>query len=125
MIPTMTALTARTIPLWMLVPITILLSAMVGYLDYHADEVQGAVLLLIILTGGLAFASPSYAWLVALIMGLSIAGTYVVANSMGLSPVYPMTHPISSLIALIPAAIGAASGAGARVGLFRGVAPLR
>lgn len=113
------------IPLWLLIPIAVLLSGLIGWADYHASEVQGTVLLLIVITGALAFASPSYAWVVAAIMGLSIAGAYVIGKSMGLAPVYPIPHPVSTLIALIPAAIGAACGAGARLMLFRGAASLR
>jgi hypothetical protein len=65
----------------------------------------------------LAFASPSHAWLVGLIMGLSIAGTYVVGKRLGHVPVYPIPHPVSTLIALVPAAIGAACGVAVRVGV--------
>lgn len=102
---------------WLLIPIAVLLSGLIGWADYHASEVQGTVLLLIVITGALAFASPSHAWLVGLIMGLSVAGTYVVGKWLGFSPVDPIPHPMSTLIALIPAAIGAACGAAARVGL--------
>src|SRR2546430_15180876 len=107
----------RAMPLWLLVPIAVLLSGLVGWADYHASEVQGTVLVLILITGALAFSSPSYAWLVGLIMGLSIAGTFVVGRWLGFSPVYPIPHPVSTLIALIPAAVGAAGGAAARIGL--------
>ncbi len=112
-------------PPWPLVPITILLSALIGWADYHASEVQGTVLLLIVITGALAFASPRYAWLVGFIMGLSIAATYVAGRLTGFAPVYPLPHPLSTLLALIPAAIGAACGAGARRMQFTGPNPQR
>lgn len=102
--------------LWLLIPIAVLLSGLIGWADYHASEVQGTVLLLIVITGALAFASPSHAWIVGLIMGLSIAATYVVGKRLGFAPVYPIPHPMSTLIALIPAAIGAACGVAARIG---------
>jgi nitrogen fixation-related uncharacterized protein len=113
----MKATLSGTMPLWLLIPISLLLSGLIGWADYHASEVQGTVLVLIVVNGALAFASPSHAWLVGLIMGLSIAGTYVVGKWLGFSPVYPIPHPMSTLIALIPAAIGAACGAAARVGV--------
>src|SRR5205085_1157626 len=93
------------------------LSALVGWLDYHADEVQGTVLLLIVITGALSFAAPSRAWIIALIMGLSVSGAWIVGRALGIPPTYPMSAPASSLIALIPAAVGGACGAAARVAL--------
>ena len=111
MIPT----APRNVPLWLIVPSAICLSALVGWIDYHASEVQGTVIVLIVITAALSFAAPNCAWISALIMGLSIGGTYVVRhNLMGISPTYPMPHPLSSLIALIPAAIGAGGGVAAR-----------
>ena len=105
----------RAGPLWLIIPSAVCLSALVGWLDYHADEVQGTVLLLIVITGALSFAAPSRAWIIALIMGLSIAASYLVGRGLGLSPTHPMPVPASSLIALIPAAIGAGCGLAARV----------
>lgn len=107
----------KAIPLWLLVLIAVLLSGLTGWADYHASEVQGTVLVLIIITGALAFASPSHAWLLGLITGLSISGAYVVGKGLGFGPVYPIPHPASTLIALIPAAVGAACGVAARIGL--------
>ena len=94
------------------VPIAISLSAIVGWLDYHASEVQGTVLVLLVVTAVLAFAAPRLAWLTGLIMGLSVGGTYLVARALNIPPSYPVAAPWSTLIALVPAAIGAACGAG-------------
>jgi len=101
------------------IPVAIVLAGLIGWADSRATEVQGTVLVLIVSAGLLAFASPSHAWLVGLIMGLSIAGTYVISRGLGLAPAYPIPHPVSTLLALIPAAIGAACGAAARIGFKR------
>ena len=108
---------ARSLPLWVLLPTTVCLSAVVGWLDYHASEVQGTVLVLLVISAALSFAAPTRAWMVAVIMGLSVSGTYVVGRILGTAPVYPIPVPASTLIALIPAAIGAACGAGARLAI--------
>lgn len=113
---------ASAIPAWLLTGIAIILSASVGWLDFHATEVQPAVLLLLVITGALSFAAPNNAWLWALIMGLSVEGTYLVASAMGMTPRDPMTPAAGGLLALIPAAIGAACGAGARAALRSGLA---
>jgi len=104
------------IPAWRVIAIAVILSASVGWLDFHATEVQPAVFLILVITAGLSFAAPNSAWLWALIMGLSVEGTYLVALSAGLDPQFP-TPPAAGLLALIPAAIGAACGRGARVAL--------
>jgi hypothetical protein len=108
---------SRSVPLWLIIPIAVALSATIGWLDYHAGEVQGTVLVLLVVTGVLAFAAPNAAWIVALIMGLSVSGTYLVGRTLNIPPTYPVSAPWSTLIALIPAAIGAACGAAARVAL--------
>lgn len=107
----------RAVPFPLILVCAICLSALVGWLDYHADEVQGTVLVLIVITGALSFAAPARAWIIALIMGLSVAGAYVVGKLIGVRPVYPMPVPLSSLVALIPAAIGAAAGASVRLAI--------
>jgi hypothetical protein len=90
--------------------IAVALSTLVGWLDFHASEVQPAVLLLMLITAGLAYVEPSRAWLWALIMGLSVQTTHVIASSLGITQRYPMTPAYGGLVALIPAAIGAACG---------------
>jgi len=110
----MTPVPSRTVPLWLLVPGALALAALVGWLDFHSDEVQPAVLLILVITAALSFAAPTKAWLWALIMGLSVEATYLVALSAGLVPRAPMTPVAGGLLALIPAAIGAASGVGVR-----------
>ena len=107
---------SRTVPLWLVVSATVCLAAIVGWLDFHADEVQGTVLLLLIFTSMLSFAAPRAAWVIALIMGLSVETTYLIARGMGLSPAAPMSPPAGGLIALIPSAIGAAVGVALRKG---------
>src|SRR4051812_33210678 len=99
-----------TPPFWLIMLPTVVLSATIGWLDYHASEVQGTVLVLAVVSGILAFIAPRHAVHIAIVMGLSVSGTYVVARSLGIPPTYPVTAPLSTLLALIPAALGAACG---------------
>ena len=108
---------SRVVPLWMVIPAAVSLSAIVGWLDFHADEVQGTVLLLIVLTAMLSFAAPRSAWLIGLIMGLSVEVTHFVAKWMGIPQTFPMQPEMGGLLALIPAAIGAGIGYALRRGL--------
>jgi hypothetical protein len=82
--------------------------------DLHNDEVQAAVLVLLV--GGFVLGGiwPHAAWRWALVLGLSIFAGDNAAPRLGLSstPVEPMNW--GTLIALIPAAIGTYVGVGVR-----------
>ena len=47
------------IPVWLLIPIALALSALIGWADYQASEVQGTVLVLILVSAGLAFSGSA------------------------------------------------------------------
>lgn len=98
-------------PLWVVVLLCVIAGPLIGWVDFQATEVQTAVLLLLVLSGGIAWLRPRAAWLVALLLGLSIVETHFVADVLGKTPVTPSTSRIAALLALIPASIGAATGA--------------
>ena len=98
-------------PLWLIVLLCLIVAPLIGWLDFHASEVQPAVALLLVASAVIAWLQPRYAWIVALMLGLSIIETHFVAEAMGKAPVTPSTPRIGALLALIPASIGAAAGA--------------
>ena len=113
------AASAQRVSLWMMVAVAVALSAFIGWLDFHASEVQPAVLLLLLITGVLSYLDPSRAWLWVLILGLSVQTTHIIATAFGITQRYPMTPAYGGLVALIPAAIGAACGFAARTAFSR------
>ena len=97
--------------LWTTVLLCVIAAPLIGVMDYHATEVQPAVQLLLVCSGAISWLQPRYAWLVALMLGLSIVETHFVGAAMGKTPVTPSASPLGGLLALIPATIGAAVGA--------------
>jgi hypothetical protein len=98
-------------PLWVIMLLCVVAAAFIGWVDFHQSEVQPAVFLLLVCGAGIAWLRPRGAWLVALMLGLSIIVTHFVAVALGITQRVPPASPITTLVALIPAAIGAAVGA--------------
>jgi hypothetical protein len=101
--------------LWIGILFAVLFGVFAGAVDLTSKEVQGTVLLIIVSAGALGFLIPKRAWIWALIIGASIFGAHLWAQSTG----YPVPYPVEpnvaiTLLALIPAFIGAYSGVGAR-----------
>ena len=83
-----------------------------GWVDFNNDEVQAAVLVILMVTFLLGMIIPSRAWLWAIIVGLCLPGFYLIAHGLGYQPVSPPSPGwYASLLALIPASIGAYAGA--------------
>jgi hypothetical protein len=101
----------RSLPLWLVIALSIAAAALIGWFDQHAEEVQGTVLLLLIVAAALAFAAPRYAWIAVLILGISPQGAAVVSHLLGIPPRFPMSPSYGGLLALIPAGLGAGIGA--------------
>ncbi len=96
-----------------LYPVALLIGLTIAYLDFHATEVQGTVLLILISTFVLGLIQSKGAWLVALFIGSSILLFNLIASGFGLQPLEPIEPNVfATLIALIPAFIGAYAGAG-------------
>jgi len=107
------------VPLLANAVLCVIVAPWIGWLDFHQAEVQPAVLLLLLGSGIIAWLQPKYAWLVALMLGLSIVETQFVADVLGRTPAYPTGPRVAALLALIPASIGAAVGALIGVGMTR------
>jgi hypothetical protein len=87
-----------------------------GWVDFNNDEVQAAVLVILVVTFLAGSILPGKAWLWATIVALCLPGVYWIATQLGYQPVsLPNPGWYASLIALIPAFIGAYSGALARL----------
>ena len=98
---------SRRAPLWVIVLLCVIIGPFIGWFDFHQSEVQPAVLLLLVCSAALAWLRPGAAWLVALLLGLSIVETHFVAGVLGAIPKTPYGGPpYAGLIALIPASIG-------------------
>ena len=107
----------------LLLPVALLASAAIGWMDAHSKPVQPAVGMLLVATGVLSFLDPRRAWLWWLVLGLSIPTAYLVQRLNGASmEIYQGSPFVGTFIALIPAGIGACIGAGARR-LLRSDAP--
>ncbi|MGI8991265.1 MAG: hypothetical protein ACR2I2_17005 [Bryobacteraceae bacterium] len=78
-----------------------------AYVDSHNDEVQSAVLVILVGTFALGASFPAHAWRWALIAGLSIAASFPVLRILGNDAPFNW----GTLIALAPAFIGAYAGA--------------
>ena len=99
----------------LLVLLAVGLGLAAGYVDMHNDEVQAAVLVVLVSTFALGLAQPRHAWRWALLVGPGVFLMYLLAGLFGYvsrAPAEP--GPWATLIALIPALIGAYTGAGVR-----------
>lgn len=93
----------------------ILLGLLIGYADSRANEVQPAVLLILIFTFVFGFLRPRLAWLWAILIGGGIFSIQLIYIAFSVTPSSPAQPNIfAALIALIPAFIGAYTGAAAR-----------
>jgi len=86
-----------------------------GQVDFHNDEPQAAVLVLLVPGSMPGFARPRRAWRWGIIAALGIPATYLIGRALGHRPVYwPQPNICATLIAIIPALIGAYAGVLAR-----------
>jgi hypothetical protein len=91
-----------------------------GWVDFNNDEVQAAVLVILVVTFLLGMILPRRAWLWAILVALCLPGVYLFAHRLGYQPVSPPSPGwYASLIALIPAFIGVYAGALARLAINR------
>ena len=105
------ALTRTLLP----VAIALVLASFAVSVDLHNDEVQAAVLVLLVSGFVLGAIWPSGAWRWALILGLSIFVGDPIGVQLGAAPPWPETGiNFGSLVALVPAFIGTYAGVGVR-----------
>ena len=74
-----------------------------GYVDFHNDEPQPAVLVILVAGGLLGLLAPRLAWLWAIVLVLGIPGAYLVGSMIGAAPRAPIEPAWGWLVALIPA----------------------
>jgi len=94
--------------------LALLAAAGTGWVDTHAEEVQPAVLLLLVSTAVLSFLDPRRALLWWLVLGLSVPAAHLWVRVTGRTLPYEMHAYAGSFLALVPAALGAAIGLGSR-----------
>jgi len=93
---------------WICFGAAVAVGAFAGQVDFHNDEPQAAVMVLLVLGSMLGFARPRHAWRWGIIAALGIPATYLIGRALGHRPVYwPQPNICATLIAIIPAVIGA------------------
>jgi hypothetical protein len=96
---------------WICAGAAVAVGVFAGQVDFHNDEPQAAVLVLLVLGSMLGFARPRHAWRWGIIAALGIPATYLIGRALGHRPVYwPQPNICATLIAIIPALIGAYAG---------------
>ena len=95
---------------------TVLLMLAVGYVNTHTDEETVVAGFLLLSSFALGFAQPGRPWRWALLLGLSVPLSALLALVLGLRLPYPndLDNVATSLVALIPAFVAAYLGAGFR-----------
>jgi hypothetical protein len=87
--------------------LAISLGVWIGLVDYRSNEVQNAVLLIVLSTFFFGLIMPRGAWVRAVIIGLGVPAIHYIADWNGLKPPYSVEPGIyASFLALIPAVIG-------------------
>ena len=87
----------------------------IGYLDFHASEVQPIVGLILIFSFSLGATRPAGAWKWVLCAGGGIPAVHLLGSAIGVHPNYPVQPNVgATFLALIPAAIGVYLGVGIR-----------
>lgn len=96
---------------WICAGAAVAVGAFAGQVDFHNNEPQAAVLVLLVLGSMLGFARPRHAWRWGIIAALGIPATYLIGRALGYKPVYwPKPNICATLIAIIPALTGAYAG---------------
>jgi hypothetical protein len=98
--------------------ITVVLAVLAGMiiaeLDTHASEVQGTVLVLLIVGAALGAAAPRWSPLSGVLLGLGVPMMYLYVAYTHVALAHPISGIGGTFIALIPATFGAVAGAGIR-----------
>jgi hypothetical protein len=88
------------------------------YVDYHNNEVQAPVLILLLVATPLGAFRPKQAWIWGLAVGIGIPACHIGGQWLGLRAPYPVQPNVyGSLIAVIPAFIGSYFGRLLRVAI--------
>lgn len=88
--------------------LAITIGLLAGYIDWRSDEVQAVVLVLFMGSVITGYLHPHMAWFFALVSGVTLTLSHVIAYKMGYEPYYTVDpNPWESLFGIIPAIIGA------------------
>jgi hypothetical protein len=90
--------------------LALFLGIVVGWWDLGATDVQGIVLLLLVLGLFMGFAQPKQAWRWALLLAMFVPSIAFAAVALGVKT-FSANETLGSMIAFLPALIGAYSGA--------------
>jgi hypothetical protein len=90
--------------------LAVALAMFTGFVDMHNDEVQAALLVILVGSATLAFIEPRAAWRWALILGLSIPVTYLIVPLVDYTTPFQMDSYWGTFLAFVPAFIGAYGG---------------
>ena len=96
--------------------IAIVFGCIAVYVDDHNDEVQAAVVVLLV--GGLmiGLVGARQRWIAAAVLGTSILVSHLLASRLRMGSEFAQSAPNAAMfLPLVPAFIGAAVGAGLRV----------
>ncbi len=92
--------------------LTVAAGVFAGVTDLRSAEVQGPVAVLFAAAFFLAAWHPDGAWRRGLMLGLSVPLAHLVAHLSGRVLPYSVEHPVSTLLAIIPAMLGTMVGMG-------------
>ena len=123
-----TAAEHRTAPTWpdaAAYLLAVLFGCLAIYVDDHNDEVQAAVLVLLVGGVALGLLGTRARWIAAIVLGLSIILSHVVAHALHLGTEFAQSAPNAGmLLPLIPALLGTAVGVALRTGARRAIREL-
>ncbi len=74
-----------------------------GYVDFHNDEPQPAVLVILVAGLLVGLLAPRLAWLWAIILVLGIPAAYLIGGAVGATPRTPIEPSFGWVIAFLPA----------------------
>jgi hypothetical protein len=95
-----------------------------GWVDVHSDEVQTAVIMIIVFAGLVVLVFPVRPWLTAVLVGAGIPLAHLFARSRGITPAYPVGSEVYWL-PLVPALLAAYAAVALRKTLPVGINVLR
>jgi hypothetical protein len=90
--------------------LTVAAGIVAGVTDVRSSEVQGPVAVLFAAAFFLAAWHPDGAWRRGVMLGLSVPLAHLVSHFTGHQLPYTVDHPVSTLLAVIPAMLGTGVG---------------
>ena len=96
---------------WWLPAVAVCVGLIIGYVDWHVDEVQVPILLIAGSSFIFSLFSGDKAWLWGLMIGCGVPISHIIGRAMGFQENYPVNPNIFvTFLAFIPAFVGAYCG---------------